>query len=448
MSFFSSKNKDKNKPPIANNQSAINTNAKIAFLEQEKQLLKITLDHILKENEDLKSQMEDMQLTVQHNKRQLKEYVDSITTKDKVVEKMNNTIEQLQNRLNMYEAFHKSKNKQELKNSNYNTFSVNDTYNDQINQVSTKINPSDMNFSYQNNQLNSSSVIDNQILKQENKYKTNYHKKQSKSTVLNNSGNLIQVNTANSNKENDNIKQINNKSSLNNSIINDSPFQAYGVPQIKIPNLNSSQFKDYKFVNSNNIYINKAEPEKIKEISSKQQEILEEILNLKNDIQFLMESAVISKSRIRDKKNHTIIDESNDRNIIHSQLKNNQSYMNSSINNMENINKTVVSTYNIADRTDSDRKIKHFQSFLEEYDMNKNILLIIDSQGNCWELLKRPDLSPEQVKSGENLISILNKEYEHYIISNKLLNIDIKDHDEEYNSSMIEVSRINDSIIN
>ena len=448
MSFFSSKNKDKNKPQVIVNQAAINTNAKIAFLEQEKQLLKITLDHILKENEDLKNQMEDMKLTVQHNKRQLKEYVDSITTKDKVVEKMNNTIEQLQNRLNMYETFHKFKNKQDLKNSNYNTFSVNDTYNDQINQVSTKINPSDMNFSYQNNHLNSSSVIENQILKHENKYKTNYHKKQSKSTVLNNSCNLAQVNTANSNKENENIKQINNKSSLNNSLVNDSPFQAYGIPQIKIPNLNSSQLKDYKFVNSNNIYINKAEPEKIKEISTKQQEILEEILNLKNDIQFLMESAVISKSRIRDKINQTIIDESNERNTTHSQLKNNQSFMNCSVNNVENINKTVISTYNIAERTDSDRKIKHFQTFLEEYDMNKNILLIIDSQGNCWELLKRPDLSPEQVKSGENLISILNKEYEQYIISNKLLNIDIKDHDEDYNTSMIEVSRINDSIIN
>ncbi len=68
-------------------------------IEQERNLLKITLDYFVKENENLKRQLEDMKVTVKSNKEQLKEYVETITSKDKVVEKMNNTIEQLQARL-------------------------------------------------------------------------------------------------------------------------------------------------------------------------------------------------------------------------------------------------------------------------------------------------------------------------------------------------------------
>jgi hypothetical protein len=68
-------------------------------IEQERNLLKLTLDYFVKENETLKRQLEDMKITVKSNKELLKEYVETITSKDKVVEKMNNTIEQLQARL-------------------------------------------------------------------------------------------------------------------------------------------------------------------------------------------------------------------------------------------------------------------------------------------------------------------------------------------------------------
>jgi hypothetical protein len=65
----------------------------------ERNMLKITLDHLVQENLDLKRQVEDMKMTVKTNKELLKEYVDNITNKDKVVEKMSTTIEHLQNRI-------------------------------------------------------------------------------------------------------------------------------------------------------------------------------------------------------------------------------------------------------------------------------------------------------------------------------------------------------------
>jgi predicted nuclease with TOPRIM domain len=68
-------------------------------IQQERNMLKVTLEYLVKENENLKRQLEDMRVTVKSNKEQLKEYVERITNKDKVVEKMNNTIEQLQSRL-------------------------------------------------------------------------------------------------------------------------------------------------------------------------------------------------------------------------------------------------------------------------------------------------------------------------------------------------------------
>jgi uncharacterized coiled-coil protein SlyX len=73
--------------------------ANFQIIEQERNLLKITLDYVVKENDTLKQQLEDMKTTVKHNKQLLKEYIETITNKDKVVEKMNCTIEQLTTRL-------------------------------------------------------------------------------------------------------------------------------------------------------------------------------------------------------------------------------------------------------------------------------------------------------------------------------------------------------------
>ena len=79
------------------------------IIEQERNLLKITLDYVVQENDNLKQQIEDMRVTVKHNKQLLKEYIETITTKDKVVEKMNCTIEQLTTRLHTLEEFIKTR---------------------------------------------------------------------------------------------------------------------------------------------------------------------------------------------------------------------------------------------------------------------------------------------------------------------------------------------------
>lgn len=88
------------------------SNSKVNYqmLEQEKNMLKITLDYVAKENESLKQHVEDMKMTVKHNKELLKEYIERITNKDKVVEKMNFTIEQLTSKLHTLEEFIKQNN--------------------------------------------------------------------------------------------------------------------------------------------------------------------------------------------------------------------------------------------------------------------------------------------------------------------------------------------------
>ena len=95
-----------NKDP--KNTSSINSKANYIMLEQERNLLKITLDYVIKENETLKQQNEDMKITVKHNKELLREYIEKITNKDKVVEKMNSTIDQLTQRLHSLEEYIKN----------------------------------------------------------------------------------------------------------------------------------------------------------------------------------------------------------------------------------------------------------------------------------------------------------------------------------------------------
>lgn len=96
--------KNSKDPKSTNNNSKSN----FLMLEQERNLLKITLDYVVKENDMLKQQNEDMKITVKHNKELLREYIEKITNKDKVVEKMNSTIEQLTLRLHSLEEYIKN----------------------------------------------------------------------------------------------------------------------------------------------------------------------------------------------------------------------------------------------------------------------------------------------------------------------------------------------------
>lgn len=74
-------------------------------LERERDMLKITLNHLAAENNKLKTSLNDMKITVKHNKNLLKEYIETITNKDKVFEKMSSTIASLQTRLETFENY-------------------------------------------------------------------------------------------------------------------------------------------------------------------------------------------------------------------------------------------------------------------------------------------------------------------------------------------------------
>lgn len=69
-------------------------------LDQEHQMLKLTLDVLAKENEKLKQQATELENNVKKNKLQLQDYLNSITNKDSAVESLNKKIEQLHIRLN------------------------------------------------------------------------------------------------------------------------------------------------------------------------------------------------------------------------------------------------------------------------------------------------------------------------------------------------------------
>ena len=72
-------------------------------LKKERDMLKITLKYVSEENENLKNELEDMKITAKKNKDMLKEYINQITNKDKLFEKMVSTIEQLKSRLKAME---------------------------------------------------------------------------------------------------------------------------------------------------------------------------------------------------------------------------------------------------------------------------------------------------------------------------------------------------------
>ena len=427
--------------------------AKIATLEQEKQMLKLTLDHMIKENNNLKNMLEDMKVTVNANKQQLKEYVDNITSKDKVVEKMNNTIEQLQQRLLTYETHHKKNIKDKLNTSINNiNFNLNDS----------RFNP---NSSTTDNIDQSTKIISEQFDLQKFKkvgQPAYHHSKklnnqtQSLNTSLNISGNIntqpFSINPINPINP---ISQLNKTKIVSNMKKNITTTS--GVSGSSAP------------VNLNLSIVSNLDK---KDLLYNQQKIIEEIINIKHDLQFLLENSKISKAKVKSKinslnssyiSNNSIIDlrgdklingggagnsslnvstnlniSRNDSVIFQGADSNNHSFINQSQQQKE-IFSHIKSIYNLKHRTGSSRKLHVFSHFLSEYDQNKNILIMIDSSGCCWELVKRNDINQEKLIKGENLISILNKEYENFIFTDKLINIDLKEED----LSALDISKSN-----
>ena len=410
-------------------------------LKKERDMLKITLDYIREENENLKNEPKDTKITAKKNKGMLKEYVYQITNKDKLFEKMTSTIEQLKSRL---KAMEQSKKNKKIYDKDFNNEFIN--YN--TNNGSTMTNSNNYttkniftgsgrenNFSFGFNVLNNKNIQKTNIFDINDK--TN---KSTSNIIIDKKGfNILK----NKNKENHVIKNKNNE----------------------INNQNDKNNKIEKNENKN----------EMEYFFEKQKHIMEEITNIKDDIQFLMENR--NKSKMKEKLNQSIAYNNSLNSSFLSEQKNQDNLSFTSEKSMENSYLSNVSvTYNGPDpnmlrqlnynlntsqqknnieniyiknennnkdilikRKDYNLKNKYlidenFSKFINKIRIKKDLLFLIDGKNNVWELIKRGDLTYEQIQKYENdkeeknrIKSIINlcQEKNHNLI-NLLLNDDKK----------------------
>lgn len=168
--------------------------------------------------------------------------------------------------------------------------------------------------------------------------------------------------------------------------------------------------------------------------------------NLKNDIQFILQSKSIANSK------------ENLENSFNDSL--NNSDLNSFVNSTNKANR-ITGKYNLLESLDN-TNFKKFQDILNTYNHNKNILLLVDNKNNIWELLKRNDLSINNLSTIESistLVSIKNGEINNnfdcnknnndnnncHINQDKLLDIEIKENEEKsFINSELEISKVSD----
>jgi hypothetical protein len=410
-------------------------------LEEEKNLLKITLKYISEENEKLKNELEDMKITAKKNKEMLQEYVNKITDKDKLFIKMNSQIESLTTRLKVLDVFNK---KQKINKERYFGMNTNPTINNNIvytNSLNNEVKTT--NVSTGNYQLNS---LTNNNTKSNN---NNNNINKSFSFVNQNLKKaLIFKNISQKNKINSNIKNITNKIIKKVNDVNDTfddELKSFKSSNIINNPKDKNSIKSY--INQNNkIDINSNKL--INEFLLKQNILLEEINNIKDDIQFIKENK--SKNKMQNKLNQSIISNiskisDNSQNII----KNNSNFNNSFISNNSSLNSSFISNSlnnsinNSKQKNEEDKKQINLSNrykfdfnltnFLNSYKETKNILFLIDNNENIWEIIPRNDLNIEDLekKNIKNLNSILkiknNNNYNNNIIFDKLANIQIKE---------------------
>ena len=445
---------------MKNNELAFNK-TNFANLKKERDMLKITLQYITEENENLKNELNDMKITAKKNKDMLKEYVYQITNKDKLFEKMTSTIEQLKSRLEALEQSKKNKKKNEKDFSNdyinYNTYNhstATNSNNHTTNNIITSTG-GENNFSFGFNILNN-----NNIKKFKNNITNKINDKTNKSTFN------IPID-----KKGFNI--LNNKNKENN------------IPIKPINNINNKQ------ENNNNKQTEEKNSNDMKYFFEKQKRIMEEIDNIKDDIQFLMENR--SKSKMREKLNQSIAYNNGLNSSFYSDQKNpdnnnisftsekisessylsnlsvtyngpdpnmlrqlnydlNISRQNNNIDNFDasNENKKIFkiksNKYNLKDKYLIN---ENFTKFINQINIKKEILFLVDGKNKVWEILPRGDLTVEQIQNYEkenkiksiinlgqeknnNLINMLisNKENNNYLgkeENENLIDIKIKD---------------------
>ena len=445
---------------MKNNELAFNK-TNFANLKKERDMLKITLQYITEENENLKNELNDMKITAKKNKDMLKEYVYQITNKDKLFEKMTSTIEQLKSRLEAMEQFKKIKKKKEK-----------DFANDFMNYNNN--NPSTA--------TNSNNYTTNNIITTtggENNYSFGFH-------ILNN-------NNIKKCKKNI-INEINNKSNKSTSNI---PIDNKGFNILKNKNNENIIIKkeinniNNKPENNFNNQTDEKNSNEMKYFFEKQKRIMEEIDNIKDDIQFLMENR--SKSKMREKLNQSITYNNNLNSSLYSEQKNPDnnnisftSEKNSESSYLSNLSVTYngpdpnmlrqlnydlnishqnnnIDNFNISNENRKVSNIKsnkynlkdkylineNFTKFINQINIKKEMLFLIDGKNKVWEILPRGDLTIEQIQNYEkenkiksvinlgqeknnNLINMLisNKENNNYFgkeENENLIDIKIKD---------------------
>ena len=418
-------------------------------LKKERDMLKITLDYFTEENKQLKNELNDMKITAKKNKDMLKEYITQITNKDKLFEKMVSTIEQLKSRLKAMEQMKKEKEKIEKgTNNNINYYLSNDylninnnnTYNHSTTTNSNNLTTNNIigttggeNCSFGFNILNSNNInkvknyntVNNELNSKVNKSMHNIN-------VDNKGFNILRNNKKNNKDINNNINNIINKTK--NNIDNNN---------ILIENKEDKKSDVVDTININNI----------KYFYEKQKNIMEEIIGIKDDIQFLMENK--TKSKIKDKLNQSLVSsnslnssfcsENKDENNKESAFNNSfvsenngqqsldNSYISQNISNLsvsycgpdQNILRHLNYALNTSSANNPDmvpgyvegypttknsKKRKKFNlneryaidenvsTFMIKTNIKKDMLFLIDGQENVWEIVRRGDLSAEQIK--------------------------------------------------
>ena len=135
-------------------------------LEQERKLLKETLNIVIQENSELKKSLSDIKSSVEENKIQLKEKINTITDKDTAVEMLSNQIEQLKQK---FYDFQLKQKMQSLLNNNISEDIVpskgneTNTTNNQTNQIMIVNVKEEKNLKEEENQIK---TIDDKFEKQ------------------------------------------------------------------------------------------------------------------------------------------------------------------------------------------------------------------------------------------------------------------------------------------
>jgi len=183
---------------------------------------------------------------------------------------------------------------------------------------------------------------------------------------------------------------------------------------------------------------------------------MEEMNTIKDDMQFILDNKKSTKSPINLNERKKERMETSYSNISLSENMNNSLINSTSIlnnsnfyeNNNNNINN--ITCYNLNEKMEQ-KQLTKFQEFLNGFNSNKNVLLLVDSRSKIWEIIKRNDLDVTKLSNDEyvnSCCSIFSKDKfneDNKILDEKLMNIEIKENeDKSFINSELDISKVSD----